>query len=440
VTLRRSFWATLVARETTQALGFLSTLLLARLLGPGGQGSYALVLNASLLMAIPAALGLSHANTYLAGQTPSLGGSLLLQSLFVPLVTVPLLTLLLTTRGGEMLLGIIPGAHRPLLIAGTFVLTVAQGIGGLLLGLQQVRAYNLVNVLPSAGVLVGNLALWYFRRLTPVASLTVWVGAQAFAALVSTALAGMACKKSTWTPSVALWLRSLKIGGRVLVCAFLGLAMYRSNLLLVDRKFGSAGVGIFSIALVIAEILHHAPAALGILLYARSSATSIHPGQVLRTIRLHLVLSGLLAASMAGLSTWILPWVFGARYDASVAPLQILTIGAYFCGFYVIAQNYLAGKYGYARYILPLNLLGFTSTVGLSLLLIPRWGLQGAAWAMSAAQMLLGLTALAALRRDLGPAMAWGDIRPRASEITDILRHRRSDPAASRVADPPQVP
>src|SRR5262245_34654439 len=95
MSLRASFWATFLAREASLVSGFLSTLLLARSLGPSGQGAYSLVVNGALLLAIPAGLGSPHANTFLVAQSSSSGGTLVLQSLLVPLLTIPLLALLL---------------------------------------------------------------------------------------------------------------------------------------------------------------------------------------------------------------------------------------------------------------------------------------------------------------------------------------------------------
>ena len=93
--------------------------------------------------------------------------------------------------------------------------------------------------------------------------------------------------------------------------------------------------------------------------------------------------------------------VFGARYEDSGVVLAILAIGNYFqasLGFNGMTLKVL----GKVRYMVVINILSAVINVGLTLLLIPRFGILGAAIAMTGSLIVHNLLKQAGLRITAG--------------------------------------
>ena len=84
------------------------------------------------------------------------------------------------------------------------------------------------------------------------------------------------------------------------------------------------------------------------------------------------------------LAPWFVPLLFGEEFAASVLPLQILTIWIVMSS-YNIFYNALLDYRGLARRRAVNFLLTLAATVGLNLVLIPRYGALGAAISTSVA-------------------------------------------------------
>ena len=91
-----------------------------------------------------------------------------------------------------------------------------------------------------------------------------------------------------------------------------------------------------------------------------------------------------LLSVVAGLCGWFIsPWffaLFGPKFNASVIPFQILIIGFLCRVQYVLANTYLDAL-GRTDVTFVTGLLAAVCNIILNLLFIPKWGIEGAAWA-----------------------------------------------------------
>jgi O-antigen/teichoic acid export membrane protein len=101
------------------------------------------------------------------------------------------------------------------------------------------------------------------------------------------------------------------------------------------------------------------------------------------------------------LPTRSLGFVYGSLYTTAIVPLQILVAGA-FVSTLVGPATATQVSYGQTRLLLYNTVASAAADVGLSIVLIPVWGLTGAAvaWAVAAAlQPVLSMVELAVLRK-----------------------------------------
>jgi O-antigen/teichoic acid export membrane protein len=90
---------------------------------------------------------------------------------------------------------------------------------------------------------------------------------------------------------------------------------------------------------------------------------------------------------MALIASPLMLLIFGHEYGSAVAPLQILAGGALFV-FTTWILHAAAISTNLDRRLLLTTVVGLSANVVLNVLLIPRWGISGAAWATVIAEAL----------------------------------------------------
>lgn len=178
----------------------------------------------------------------------------------------------------------------------------------------------------------------------------------------------------------------------------IGLLNYRVGLFVVEHELGLAATGVYSIAVVVAELLWFVSGSLTQAVYGRignpdgaqAAATAA------RVARLGVGLL-LIAAPLLWLLAWaLLPRVLGEAYRASLLPLALLLPGALLFGGASALSAWFTNHAG--RPLVPAGVAALSLVVngGLAWLLVPPLGAAGAAAAASAAYTATVL-ALAAL-------------------------------------------
>src|SRR5690606_27341441 len=160
---------------------------------------------------------------------------------------------------------------------------------------------------------------------------------------------------------------------------------YRTSLFLVEHFHGLNTVGTYSVAVTVAELLWVLSSAVTVSLYARIGHpdTAVAAAVTVRAVRVNVVATVLAAPLLLLGAWWLVPWVMGPAYEASLRPLALLLPGvaAYAAASSLSAfyTNHL-GRPHLSGAIAGLSLL---CSVGLGGLTVPLWGAAGAALASS---------------------------------------------------------
>ena len=99
-----------------------------------------------------------------------------------------------------------------------------------------------------------------------------------------------------------------------------------------------------------------------------------------------------MAVAVMGAAPWLVGWTYGAKYAAAIPILQVLiwkTVGMALS----TASGYLIVIEGIQKLTVLRNLIGCVACVGLNWILLPRWGVMGAAWATLVTVALSGFLA-----------------------------------------------
>ena len=402
--LLRTGGQVLAARGAQVVAGAAVGLVVARALGPAAQGHYSLTI---AVMTFAGALlnggvGLS-AVPPLRRHELSLRRILRAQGVWFALAGAALLAAgaVATTGGaaawtaahlgwtGAVAGAAAAGAAALLACDVLFYDLLAQGrpVAGAVAGLAR----------PGAQLLLLAACFAAAGRLRPGVAVGLFAAAQFAGAAVLFALLrrergesppGAAAAGAAWPRGAPALARALARAGWLgQLSAVASLLHMRLNFALLAAWHGPAAVGVFSVAVLVGELLWNLPSALSpILVY--SSAASGDAGDrdrlAARAVRVGLAATAVVALPLGLLAGWLLPRLFGGEYAAAAPALRALLPGIVaFAPGAVLAGDFIGrGRPGWnaqaSAFTLAVNLVA-------GLALVPRLGLLGAAWASTIA-------------------------------------------------------
>lgn len=216
----------------------------------------------------------------------------------------------------------------------------------------------------------------------------------------------------------------LKYGLSTMIFSFLIISMYHLDILLLRVIIGDTETGYYKAALVIAEFLWFVPIAIQIsLLHSTSKLWAEEQYERLtrvstQVVRYTLLFTILLVLGTAGLADPLLSLYFGQEFSASVVPLLLLLPGA--LGF-AVARPIFAISQGQdnLRILIIVTAVAALLNLVLNLILIPKYGMNGAAVATSVSYgSMFGLHVWSAMRLGFNPL---ADIRFKKIIITTLI-------------------
>lgn len=415
VGVRRGAAETVVFRAVGLPLSFAISVITSRYLEPTGRGAYVLGL---LTVTIAATLlgNISAGVTHEIGAQPDRQRTIVSQATILAIVlgvvgTAVLLPLDLTLADQD---------YRPVALATLALpaMLVTQAASGGMFALGRLRSWNILQLaLPAATlaalfVFVIGLGKAVTGAVTSwtLAQIIVGVGALYFTRDLWWPLAGGATRFEFVRPILGLGLR---IG----LVNVLSLVNYRIELVLLESYRGLHPVGLYSLAVSLGELLWLLSSSLGTATIARAvSGGDREAAEVIaRAIRHALILTALAGAALVGVGEAAIPFVFGHAYAPSREALFVLVPGIVaFAPSNVIAV-YFSMRLGRARYAFVLAGLSTVVTGLVAVLLIPSYGIVGAAIASTAGYTVSSTAAIAwFLRVARLPA---GVLLPRRSDL-----------------------
>jgi O-antigen/teichoic acid export membrane protein len=203
------------------------------------------------------------------------------------------------------------------------------------------------------------------------------------------------CRRRPWRLLVRTGLPGIALDvGQVLT--------FKIDRYLLGAMLSPAAVGVYSVAATAPELLRLPTLALSQPIFHRLASGSARIADFRRTRRLSLAVTAVLTAATFFVAPFAVKLLFGDRFAAAVTPLRVLLLAEFgITVFYLDASSLAAGMHrvgdaGVAA------LAGFAVVALSDLLLIPSYGIAGAAWASVIAYTVMGLVAHLLLRHRTG--------------------------------------
>jgi O-antigen/teichoic acid export membrane protein len=418
---------TLMARVIGLALALLSSVIIARALGPDGTGVYTLTILFPLLILTFANLGLGPATVYYVAQEKYslrevFGNNTLLSAIIG--VAASLAGFALIAFFPQRIFPDVPRSYLVLaLILVPANLFSQQYVNQILLGARRIKEFNAVSV--------ADKFLFLLVLFVVTVAFGLGVGGAIWATVLSSLL--LCVVLFFWLRRIAGGVRlrldfqyirdALRYGVKAHLGNIIGFLNYRIEVFLLGAFLPASAVGFYAVAVGLAEKLWFVSESASIVLFPTVSAERDEQERkaftplVSRTI---LLITAIGAVALLLVSQWIIVFFYSEEYLPTIQLFRILLPGIVFLSAGRILANDIAGR---GRPLLNTYVggVGVVVQIGLNLAWIPRFGAVGSAWATTISYGIILVTRLWLYIRLSGNSLA-KVILPQTS---DLLLYRQ---------------
>lgn len=446
VSLRRNILTTFSSRVIVLGLALVSSMVLARALGPEMRGLFALVMLLPEMARNFGLLGIEEATAVYAGLAPEGRRALVWHSARTAAVVGGFLALcgvayfLLGAPGFPGLAAVPPwlGAIPFLLIPARLLIEYWLAI---LRGMNRILALNLVEVGTKA------LSLSFVVVLVALlkGGVPAAVGGDAVVVVVTVLILarllqrGNALGRPIFDPP--LWKRTRRFALTAYVGSVLTFLNYRIDQVILVFLLPIEQLAFYALAVEIAERLWIIPGSIGMALLPHLTNSPQRDPALAAVIARHAALwTGAACLVLDLLAGFAVDLIYSSAYHATVAPLRWLLPGIFTLTIskVVVAELAAREKIGFTLWLMPL-VVGLNT--GLNFLLIPHMGIAGAAFASTISYTFMALAITTMYLLETG--VSWSLLIPRWSDLAlyrRLLRRRGKDPTEAASAEPSTTP
>jgi O-antigen/teichoic acid export membrane protein len=379
---KHGFFVT-VARFFEAFIALLNNILVARMLGPDGRGKYALILTIIMFLQVPATLGVTDSNVYLLSKDKYSINNFITNSILFSIISSVFFIMLFFALYQLFIHQIVPTLTIQEVFYPLWVLPIAVlfvYLQNILVGLGSINRFIKTNILLCTSQL---LFVLFF-----IIDFTLTVNEAIYAYLLSYV---MVCVYSLWCcireagafnfkPNMELARESFNYGFKSNIGTILQTARDRFEVILVGYFLTNTAVGYYSIAQGITDRLKLLPKTISYLLFAEIANLEGKQGEELavNVTRNLLFIMSVIVFPIILFSRYIILLLYGRDFLPTQVPLCILFVSTIFSGVVFSLGSLRLGQGRPERYSYATG-IALLVTIGLDGILIPYWGIIGAA-------------------------------------------------------------
>lgn len=400
--IKQSFWR-LIVQGMMMFGTIVTSIIVSRLLGPEGRGIYALITLVAGLTVVFTNLGVGQGILYYLAKKSYSRSEIwtigIFFAFFWGIIVFVISTILVNFLPNDLFK---VGSYRNFLILGLGTVPFQLWriyLSNYVLAEGKYGLFNFMDIL-YIYVQVILIALFSFCfRDHIVGVLVSWL-------IINIALPiffGLLTKQFIWLKMknlINIGSTILAYGSRTFIANLMQFFNYRLDAFLVSYFLGPASLGLYSVAVAMAEAVWQISSASSTILYPKVSSLDSNGANILtpRVCRVSLELSIMVSILLAGISPWLIHFLYTDAFNQSVLPLIILLPGIALFSIVRVLYNDLAGR-GRPEVGSGITGMGLIMTIGLDFILIPKVGIIGAAIASTVSYSTSALVTLILFRK-----------------------------------------
>jgi len=384
----RDFLGVLNSNVVSLVSALLMVVVLTRVLGTEGYGTYNALIVIPLIVVSLTHLGIRGASIYFLGNKKYDENQL---------VSSVMLILIGSGAAGMLLSAIAFWFYRDssftplLIILVLFIIPLRLTTiyaGGIFYGKDEIKKANQLNwMINSLNLLLAIILVWWLDFGLTGAVMATLVANLYVAVRAIMLLARQFQIKLNYHPEIVGSL--LRLGILFSMSFFVLQLNYKIDILLLERLSTIEEVGLYSLATQIAEQLWQIPLAVSLVLFTRTANNEAQtaPSHILPLTRTTLLLVLFIATGLFVVAPYIIPLFFGKAFSASSLMLQIILPGIVVMSVFRVLSGQLAGL-GKPQVTLYIFVPALIINILLNFLWIPGYGGNGAAMASNVSYFL----------------------------------------------------
>ncbi|UJB69467.1 flippase [Acaryochloris sp. 'Moss Beach'] len=394
--------ATFVVRVLLMGLGFVNSIILARILAPEGRGILAVATAVTAMGIQFGNLGLPTANTYTVSKDPTRLPNVLANSLVISLGIGTL---------GALVLGFIfrmapeiaPVHGTTLTLA---LMAIPLGLAymlclNILVGMQKIRTFNQIEV-GSTLISIGFVLIVIISQQITV---DILLGASILASCITLTWLFINLRpqmNSALQPSFDLFKENLIYGIKAYTSTFLAFLVLKVDLLMINQWLGAEQAGLYSVAVAISNLVYLIPTTVGNIIFPKLCSIEDWKERyrLLKKVCQPLSLLMVFIISFTAISAYpLITILYGRSYTLAAQPLLWLLPGILVWSIESVFRKLLASD-GYRIEIIYAWLAASLTNIVLNIFLIPSMGISGAAISSSLSILVVALVTMTTFYRD----------------------------------------
>jgi len=404
----RNVLSTFITEVVLVGLNLVIGILMARMLTPTARGVLALAMTAPVTVAYFIDPGIIQSNIYLIGRKERAAEAVVANALTLATVIGTVAAIVLWLARGVILRTFLSGLTvaqftlllllLPFFLLDSYMMSVLRAI-------HCFDLYNLRRLLGQLILLVAMfLVLVVFNKAASGAVLA-FVCASAASAVLGLVFVG---SKVRLRPGLHLGLlgEALPYGLKSYVQNLVGHLNYRLDVYLLAMFLAPAQIAFYAIATNIAELVWYIPDSVGTVLFPKlSAAPREHVHFMTAEVCRHTIfITALATLGLATVGWVVVPLFYGPAYLPALVPLFILLPGILSMAVYKVLTRNFSSRDRQQMSILAAA-VALILNVGLNLVVIPRYGIGGAAASSLVSYTASSAVLLVAFLRDSG--LSW---------------------------------
>lgn len=370
-------------------LSFLSFVIISRILGPEGKGIYSLILLVPGIIAAFGNLGIGASNVYFTGSRRYKIGDIVANSIFSALLlgflSIFVFWLLLQAPFFQRFIesNKIVSFYLWIAVFSVPFSFLTQFLMGVVGGEQRIGTYNIIRLIEGALQLAG-IAVFLFILETGLSGAVLAYVISIIGSAVFSLFAFRKISVISFKINKRLIKDSFFYGGKVYLANALSFLNYRLDMFLIAFFLNPVAVGIYSIAVGLSEKLFIVSGAFATVLFPKISSADTKEEDAnnfsSKVSRHTFFIFSILSIVLMFFSYPLIWLFFGSDFLPAVIPLIILMPGIISFGVGGVLAADLGGR-GKPHFAVISSLICLLVNIPLNILLIPKWGISGAALA-----------------------------------------------------------